>query len=161
MAEEKQTTSGDEKIAPAVALHKIFIKDVSFETPNSPDVFSLKWDPSIHLDMEHKVRDMGGDFCEVVLSITITARVEDQVAYLAEVNQAGVFSVKGFSDDERENRKHAYCPSVLYPYICSTIAELVTKGGFPQLLLNPVNFQLNYQQQKEKEAQQATAGKQS
>ncbi len=161
MAEENQTTSGSEENTPMVVLHKIFIKDISFETPNSPDIFTIEWKPSIHLDMEHKAREFGEDFCEVILSITVTTRVDDQVAYLAEVNQAGVFSLKGFSEEERDQRKHVYCPSVLYPYACSTISELVAKGGFPQLLLNPVNFQQNYRNQKEKEAQQAAAGTQS
>jgi preprotein translocase subunit SecB len=161
MAEENQTTSGSEENAPMVVLHKIFIKDLSFETTSSPDIFTIELKPSIHLDMEYKAREFGDDFCEVVLSITITARVNDQVAYLAEVNQAGVYSLKGFSGEERDQMKHVYCPSVLYPYACSTISELVAKGGFPQLLLNPVNFQQNYWEQKKKKAQQAAAGTQS
>jgi preprotein translocase subunit SecB len=139
------------------ALQKIYVKDVSFETPNSPDVFKLKWEPKVNIELNTNGKMIGPDVHEVVLGITLTAKIDEKVAYLCEVHQAGVFTVKGFSEQEMGPMLGSYCPNVLFPFAREVIADLVAKGGFPQMLLAPVNFDAIYmehlQRQKEEQAQ--------
>jgi preprotein translocase subunit SecB len=148
MAEsDEQPSSADDN---GVVLHpqKIYVKDVSFETPNSPEIFKKQWEPSLVIDMGQEVTELGEHFYEVVLSLTATVKCGDMVAYLAEVQQAGIFVIKGV---ERENLLHiinVFCPRTLYPYACSAATELVARGGFPQLLFAPVSFEAIYQQRQ-------------
>ncbi len=138
------------------ALQKIYVKDISFETPNSPAVFTEKWEPSVNIELNSNGKPLAQDVHEVVLGITITAKVGENVAYLCEVHQAGVFTVKGFSEQELGPMLGSYCPNVLFPYAREAISDLVTKGGFPQLLLAPVNFDAIYMDHvKQRQAQAA------
>jgi preprotein translocase subunit SecB len=138
------------------ALQKIYIKDVSFETPNSPAVFTEKWEPNVNIELNTNGKTVGSDVHEVVLGITITAKVGDKVAYLCEVHQAGIFTVKGFGEQELGPMLGSYCPNVLFPYAREAISDLVTKGGFPQLLLAPVNFDAIYAEHVKKQQQQTS-----
>ena len=135
------------------ALQKIYIKDVSFETPNSPAVFTEKWEPSVNIELNTNGKSVGPEVHEVVLGITITTKVGDKVAYLCEVHQAGIFTVKGFGEQELGPMLGSYCPNVLFPYAREAISDLVTKGGFPQLLLAPVNFDAIYTEHVKKQQQ--------
>ena len=126
------------------ALQKIYVKDVSFETPNSPEVFTLDWKPDVNVELDTKGKQIAPDVHEVVLGITVTVKMGDKVAYLVEIHQAGIFTIKGFADAERGAMLGSYCPNVLFPFAREVISDLVTKGGFPQLLLAPVNFDAIY-----------------
>lgn len=121
-------------------LQRIYTKDLSFETPNSPEIFTLDWKPESNLSLNSEVNNLGGDVYEVTLSVTITTKIEDKVAYLVEVQQAGIFAIKNFPNNEMGPMLGAYCPNILFPYARGVVSDLVTKGGFPQLLLTPVNF---------------------
>lgn len=142
MTEENQTNEG----APEFALQRIYTKDVSFETPNSPDVFSQSWEPKSNLNLNSSVTPLGEDLYEVILSVTVTTSIEEKTAYLVEVQQAGIFLAKGFPDQDMGPMMGAYCPNILFPYAREVISDLVSKGSFPQLLLTPVNFDALYAQ---------------
>ena len=136
-------------------LQRIYIKDVSFETPASPQIFGMEWKPESNLNLNSNVNKIGDDTYEVVLTITVTTKVEDKTAFLVEVQQAGIFLVKGFPENELGHMMGAYCPNVLFPYAREVISDLVSKGSFPQLLLTPVNFDALYAQHIQEMQQKA------
>jgi len=125
---------------PEFAILRIYLKDVSFETPNSPAVFTMETKPEINIQLNTSVNELEESLFEVVLSITVTAAHGDKTSFLAEVQQAGIFMLKGFDATQRGNMLGAYCPNTLFPYAREAISDLVTKGGFPPLLLAPINF---------------------
>ncbi|MCI0508157.1 MAG: protein-export chaperone SecB [Gammaproteobacteria bacterium] len=125
-------------------MQKIYVKDVSFETPNTPEVFTQEWKPDVNVELDTKGKQIAPDVHEVVLGVTVTVKMGDKVAYLIEIHQAGIFTIKGFADGDRGAMLGSYCPNVLFPFAREAISDLVTKGGFPQLLLAPVNFDAIY-----------------
>ncbi|MCK5639260.1 MAG: protein-export chaperone SecB [Gammaproteobacteria bacterium] len=144
----EQTATGEQQFA----IQRIYVKDLSFETPNSPAVFKEKWEPKVDVELNSKANKLGDNIFEVVLSVTVTATVTDKTAYLAEVQQAGIFTIAGFKDAEINHMIGSFCPNILFPYTREVISDLVTKGSFPQMVLSPVNFDALFQQH----AQQAT-----
>lgn len=144
MAEqETPTTEGNEQ---QFQLQKIYTKDISFETPNSPEIFTEKWDPEVNIELHSSAKVLSDNVHEVTLSVTITAKLGEKTAYLAEIHQAGVFTMAGFADAERGQMLGSFCPNILFPYAREAISDVVAKGGFPQLLLAPVNFDALYAQ---------------
>lgn len=131
--------------APEFALERIYVKDLSFESPRSPDVFRGPWQPQIHLDINTRTAGLGDERYEVVLTVTAHAKsAEGQSLMIVEVQQGGVFRIRGL-DEERMRRVLAtHCPGILFPYIRESIDALVVKGGFPALMLAPVNFDAMY-----------------
>ncbi|MDO9169305.1 MAG: protein-export chaperone SecB [Methylobacter sp.] len=129
------------------SIQKIYTKDMSFETPHSPKVFTEKWEPTVDFNLGTHVLPLENSMYEVALTVTITVKNGDATAYLVEVNQAGIFSLSGFTDAEMGPMVGSFCPNILFPYARETISDLVTKGGFPQMLLAPVNFDALYSQQ--------------
>lgn len=127
-------------------IQKIYVKDVSFETPGSPKVFTEKWNPKTDVRIHAENFRLGENLFEVCLTIQITATQEEATAFQLEVKQAGVFLLKNFKQEQRNRLLGSHCPGILFPFARETVAELVQKGGFPQLLLNPVNFESLYQQ---------------
>lgn len=149
-----------EQNGPQFAIQRIYTKDISFETPNSPAIFTEKWEPQVNVDLNSSGTKLGDDIFEVVLSLTVTAKLGDKTAYLAEVQQAGVFSLNGFSEQELGGMLHSFCPNILFPYAREVISDLVSKGSFPQLLLAPINFDALYAQhlQQQPKTQEPTEG---
>jgi preprotein translocase subunit SecB len=144
MAEEEQPAgNGEQKV---VRIQKVFLKDVSFETPNSPEIFLQEWKPDMNLEIDSRARVLNDDLHEVVLTLTATAKVSDKTAYLAEVHQSGIFLMQGLEDAELQRLYNVFCLRTLYPYGAAALSELVLKGGFPALLPAPVNFDALYQQ---------------
>ncbi len=129
------------------SIQKIYVKDMSFETPNSPAIFTQDWKPEINLELNSLGRKLADGVHEVVLSLTVTAKLGDTTAYLVEVKQAGIFTVQGFDEAELAPMLGAFCPGTLYPYARETVTDLVARGGFPQLVLAPINFDAMYAQQ--------------
>ncbi len=138
-----------------IELQRFYLKDVSFETPNSPQIFLEEWKPQIDLQLGTDAKSLNEEVFEVTLKITVTNKVGDKVAFLAEIHQAGIFAIKGFSQEELAPILGSYCPHQLFPYAREAISDLVTKGSFPQFLLAPVNFDAilaqHLQQQHEKQ----------
>jgi len=138
-------------------LQKIYIKDLSFESPRAPDVFSRNAAPQTQLNIRSSAREVANDTQEVALTLTIEAKDQDQTFFLIELVQAGVFLIKGYSDEERHMLTGSYCPGSLYPFAREAIADVVTRGGFPQLLLQPINFDALYAQALRDRAQKGDA----
>jgi len=132
------------------AIQKLYIKDVSFESPNTPAIFTEKWEPSVDLNLTTKANSAPQDLSEVALTVTVTVKNNDKVAYLVEATQVGIFGISGFDKEEVGPLLGSFCPSVLFPYLREAISSLVIKGGFPPLLLTPVNFDALYAQHIEK-----------
>jgi len=149
MTDEQKSKSngkGTEKQSQKFMIQKVYVKDMSFETPNSPDVFSEKWEPGVNLEINTAGKNLNPDVHEVVLTVTVSAKIGEKTAYLIEVQQAGIFSIKGLSDQELSHALGSYCPNILFPYAREVVSDLVVKGGFPQLLLSPINFDALYSQ---------------
>ena len=129
-------------------IKKLYLKDVSFESPAAPNVFTqedLSPAIDIHINIEHTALDQQHGYYEVVLGVTVTAKAGDKALFLAEVQQGGVFELKGMTDVQLPLALEIGCPNVLLPFAREAVADLVAKGGFPQLLINPVNFEALYQ----------------
>ncbi len=144
MADEEQTAATDEKEGPVIFPQSIYVKDVSFETPNSPEIFKAKWEPEVKLLMDSSSKELGDDIYEVILVFTLTVNVGGNTAYLAEIHQAGIFTLKGMSPEQLHRTQHVFCLRFLHPYAIAAILDLITKGGFPQFLMPPVNFDKRY-----------------
>jgi len=139
------------------SIQKLYLKDVSFETPNSPAVFRDEWKPDVELQLNNDANRIDEGLYEVVVRVTATASVGERTAFLVEVQQAGVFAISGVEDTQLKPLLGSYCPSVLFPYAREAVSDLVTRGGFPQFLLAPVNFDALYAQHLEQERQAAAA----
>lgn len=133
------------------AIQKVYVKDISFETPNSPAVFAEEWSPKVDMHLGSKASKVHDNLTEVVLSVTLTTKLGDRTAYLVEAHVAGIFLIKDFPGDVMEHLVAAICPNILFPFAREVVCDLVTRGGFPQLLLTPVNFEALYAQQKKQE----------
>ncbi len=149
MAENQNTTEKQ------FTIQKIYTKDMSFETPNSPKIFTAKWEPSVEFNLSTHVETLENSLYEVALTVTITVKIGDTTAYLVEVNQAGIFTLSNFSEQEMGPMVGSFCPNILFPYAREAVSDLVAKGGFPQLLLAPVNFDALYAQHLQQAQQQA------
>lgn len=146
MAEEQAAAQTDQP-QQTFALQRIYTKDISFESPGSPNIFRKQWQPKINVDLNTKsdAIDEQGNF-EVVLTITLTAKVEEETAFLVEVQQAGIFMISGLKDDSLRMALGTAAPNILFPYARENIDSLCVKGGFPPVMLAPVNFDALYQQ---------------
>ncbi len=164
MTEENKTAApqaGNPENAPIMSLQKIYIKDVSFETPNAPEIFNEKGQPEIKMNLNQKVKKIADDTYEIVLAVTVTCKILEKTAYLVEVQQAGIFSLANFEENILHQTLGSYCPNVLFPYARQMISDLVMNGGFQPLLLQPVNFdQLYAQQMQQAQAQAESSTKQ-
>lgn len=164
MAEEQNANTGatrEEAPAAQFLIHKLYVKDVSFELPNAPAIFQEQGQSDVKMSLAQRVDDLGENLHEVVLTVTVTATLGEKTAYLAEVAQAGIFHITGFRDQQAHAVMNILCPSTLFPYARRAISDLVADGGFPPLTLQPVNFdQLYAQRMQELMKQQgaATAG---
>ncbi|MEJ2045383.1 MAG: protein-export chaperone SecB [Reinekea sp.] len=134
---------------PQFGIQRIFTKDVSFESPNSPDIFRKEWKPQVQLDLNTQTKALDASTFEVVLTLTVSAKIEEQTAFLCEVQQSGIFTISGFPDENRDQMLGAYCPNVLFPYAREAVDSAVLKGSFPALMLAPVNFDALYLQNKQ------------
>lgn len=130
-------------------VQRIYTKDVSFECPNAPEIFRQEWQPAHEVKLNTRVNKIGDETYEVVLAVTVTTKIADKTATLVEVQQAGIFSANGFSQAELGPLLGAYCPNILFPYAREVVSDLVIKGSFPQLVLQPVNFDALYAQHQQ------------
>jgi preprotein translocase subunit SecB len=149
MNDKQDKSMNEPQAAPAAAdtaqlvLQAVFLKDCSFEAPNGPRVTG-EWNPQIALDLNTTVNDVEGDLREVVLTVTVSAKQGDRTVFLIEVKQAGAFLMQNLGPEEFKRAAGVICPSVLFPYVRAIVSSLVSQGGFPQLLLPPVNFEALY-----------------
>jgi len=133
-------------------IQRIYVKDMSFEAPHSPEIFTTEWRPDVDLNLSTETAPLAPDVYNVVLAVTVTVKVGERTAFLAEVHLAGIFNIAGFEEQERGRMVGSYCPNLLFPYAREVVSDLVVRGGFPQLLLAPVNFDALYEQHLRKQA---------
>ncbi|AUB79519.1 protein-export chaperone SecB [Candidatus Thiodictyon syntrophicum] len=155
MAENDQTN-----LERQFAVQRTYLKDLSFESPNAPEVFRGEWKPQNELNLNTKVNRLDEQTYEVVLSVTVTAKVGDKTAFIVEVHQAGIFTLGGFSEEELGPMLGAYCPNLLFPYAREAVSDLVTKGSFPQLVLQHVSFDALFAQHQQQAAAEAEGARQ-
>ena len=129
------------------AIQRIYTKDISFESPNAPQVFISEWEPKINVDLSTEIQALSEDTFQVVLTVSVVAKHEEKTAFLVEVQQAGIFLAKGFSEEELGPLMGIGAPNALYPYAREVVSDLITRGSFPQFTLQPVNFEQMYAQQ--------------
>jgi len=135
------------------SIQKIYVKDVSFESPGTPKTFSFdKWEPKIDLNLNNAHTSIDDKLVEAVLTVTATVKHKETTAFLVEVQQAGIFAVVGFNENDKKYLLGSQCMNILFPYARETISDLTTRGGFPPLLLSPVNFDAIYQQHMQQQA---------
>jgi preprotein translocase subunit SecB len=157
MADQDQGTSDKQ-----IAIQKIYVKDFSFESPHTPDVFAkTNWSPKTNLNLRSSHTTGVDNNHEVVLTITIEAKEDEQTFFLVELQQAGLFHITGYDEAEFKAIVGSYCPNILFPYARESVANIVSKGGFPEFLLQPINFDALYAQgmaQAQAQAQKQPAG---
>ena len=142
MADQDQSTSDKQ-----IAIQKIYVKDFSFESPHTPDVFGkTNWSPKTNLNLRSSHTTGTDNNHEVVLTITIEAKEDEQTFFLVELQQAGLFHIAGYDEAEFKAIVGSYCPNILFPYARESVANIVSKGGFPEFLLQPINFDALYTQ---------------
>ncbi len=164
MAEEKDAAAaqqaGENKGEKQIfRVQKVYIKDVSFETPRSTEIFTeqSQWKPEVKIQLNTENKNIKDDIYECTLMLTVTVELHEKPAYLAEVQQSGLFSISGFKQQELAHLLGSYAPSVLFPFVREVVCDLAVKGGFPQLLLDPINFDALYAQHLASSKQNAPA----
>lgn len=159
MAEEQQANGAaaeNQQQQVQFAIQRIYAKDISFETPSSPAIFRKEWKPDLKLDLNVKHEKIEDGVYEVVLTLTATNKVEDDVAFLCEVHQAGIFTIgEEVQDGQLAHMLGSFCPNILFPYARECVASLVNRATFPQLNLAPVNFDAIFARHMQQQAEQA------
>ena len=139
-------------------IQKLYSKDVSFEVPNAPQIFQENGQAEVKMSLAQRVNELGDNTHEVVLTITVTATIGEKTAYLVEVAQAGIFKITGFHEQATHAVMNTLCPTTLFPYARQAISSLVAEGGFPPLVLQPVNFDQLYAQRMQQLMQEQGQG---
>ena len=157
MAEEnnQEAVQQEEQQQAQFQLQKIYMKDVSYEVPNAPQVFQEDGQVEIKMNLAQKVDNLAEGIHEVVLTVTVTANLGEKTAYLAEVQQAGIFAINGLNEQATHAALNTLCPHTLFPYARRAITDLVADGGFPPLVLQPINFDQIYSQRMQEAQAQA------
>ncbi len=157
MTEKKSADNSNKQLV----LQKIYIKDFSFESPRAPEIFRADMSPQTELNIRSSSKEVGENAQEVSLTLTVEAKENDKALFLVELEQAGVFIMQGYTEEERQVLVGSYCPNALYPFAREAVSDVVTRGGFPQLLLQPINFDALYakamQEQSQKTADQSSS----
>ncbi|GAA4344849.1 protein-export chaperone SecB [Kangiella taiwanensis] len=140
-----------------LVIQTIYAKDISFESPNSPEIFLEQYKPEISVNLNNRVKELENDSHEVELQVTVSSKVGEKTAYIAEVKYGGVFGIKGMDDETRSRLLRTFCCEQLFPYVREAVSETISRGGFPRFVLQPINFNSIYQQAQQQAAQQEEA----
>ena len=138
---------------PAFGIEKIYVKDLSLEIPNAPQIFIQREAPQVSIELGNSTSMLEEGVFEVVITVTVTSKIEDKTVFLVEVAQAGIFQIRNVPAENIEMIAAVTCPNILFPYARQTVSDIVTRAGFPPVLLNPINFEALYAQQKQQQAQ--------
>ncbi len=130
------------------AIEKLYIKDASVEVPNAPKIFTNRTAPQVNVELANSATKLDDGVYEVSIKVTVTAKIEEETAFLVEVTQAGIFGIRGIPDENLEMVLAITCPNILFPYAREAISDMVTRAGFMPVLLNPINFEALYAQQQ-------------
>ena len=152
MAEENQAAqqSNTAEKQPAFGIEKIYLKDLSLEIPNAPQVFTQRETPQLTVELSNATSQLDEGVFETVITVTVTSKIGEKTAFLVEVAQAGIFQIRNIPQENLDMILGVTCPNILFPYARETVSDIVTRAGFPPVLLNPINFEALYAQQREK-----------
>ena len=145
-----------EQAQPKFIIQKIYTKDMSFETPNAPDVFKIQWQPKVNVNIDTSSKSLDNNVHEVDLTLTLTVKNDERNAYLIEVTQSGIFTIENMPAEQLDAMLGAYCPNTLFPYIKEAIDSVINRGGFPQINMAPINFDAIYMQKKSQQTENNT-----
>lgn len=140
---------------PEFAIQRIYIKDLSFESPKAPEIFRGEWKPEVKFELDTSNVFLDDNNYEVTLHVTVTATANDKVAFLVDVKQSGIFTIFGVDDEQRDGLLGSFCPTILFPYLREVISDVVSRGSFPQLYLAPINFDAVYAEHLRQQKEQA------
>ena len=149
----------DTSAQPGFAIEKLYVKDVSLEIPNAPQIFTDRTAPQVSVEIGNAAQKLDDGIYEVAIKVTLTSKIADKVAFLVEITQAGIFGIRNVPDENMEMILAITCPNILFPYAREAVSDLVTRAGFAPVLLNPINFEALYMQQKEQAANAYNAAK--
>ena len=159
MSEEAAAASASEQQQPLFNIEKLYVKDLSLESPNAPSIFLERESPNIELQLQTQSTPVEAGLFEVTVTVTVTAKLpeKDKVMFLIEAKQAGIFQVRNMPPEELEPVLAIICPNILYPYLREVVSNMAIHAGFAPVFLNPINFEVLYQQQKQQLAQAQAA----
>ena len=141
-----------EETKPVFTIEKIYVKDLSLEVPHAPGIFLERDAPQVHVELKMQHTRMDADLYEASVTVTVTAKVKEKIMFIVEAEQAGIFRIRHIPETEMGPVLGIGCANILFPYVRETVSDAVTRGGFPTVMLNPVNFEALYQQQQQKPA---------
>ncbi|MDO8306672.1 protein-export chaperone SecB [Herminiimonas sp.] len=144
----------DENLQPVFQIQRVYLKDLSLEQPNSPEIFLEQEGPAIEVAVDVGAQPLAEGIFESTVTITVTAKINDKIAFLVEGKQAGIFEIRNVPDEQLDPLLGIGCPNVIYPYLRANIADAITRAGFPPVHLSEINFESVYQQRLEAFAQQ-------
>lgn len=140
---------------PGFNIEKIYVKDASLEIPNAPQIFTDRTQPQVAIELSNFAQQIEANVFEVAIKVTVTSKIEDKTVFLVEVTQAGIFHIRNVPEENIEMIVGITCPNILFPYARESISDLVIRGGFQPVLLNPINFEALFAQQKQQQAETA------
>lgn len=143
---------------PVFSIEKIYVKDISLESPNAPQIFLEREQPAVEVGLQSEANGLGDGVFEVVLTVTVTAKMGEKTQFLVEASQAGIFQIRNVPDEELEPVMAIACPNILFPYVRETVSDIINRAGFQPILLAPVNFETLYRQRLEQAQAQAPGG---
>ncbi|MBJ7537871.1 protein-export chaperone SecB [Marinomonas transparens] len=151
MSDTTEAAAATEAQGPQLAMQRVFLKDISFESPRSPMIFQEEWKPEVGLELNTKSRQVAESVFEVVLEITVTVKNGEETGYLVQVQQGGLFVISGLDDQQLHHALGAFCPATLFPYARENIDAVIVKGSFPAVMLAPINFDALYVESLQKQ----------
>jgi preprotein translocase subunit SecB len=145
----------DAQNQPVFSIEKLYVKDISLEIPGAPQVFLEREAPQVDIQLHQEATKIEEGVYQALLTVTVTAKVKEKTLFLVEVGQAGIFVIRNIASPDLEAVLGIACPNILYPYVREVISDVVTRSGFPPVVINPVNFEALYAAQKDAQVQQA------
>jgi preprotein translocase subunit SecB len=154
MAEENSAAQ-EQAQQPGFSIEKIYVKDASLEIPNAPQIFTDRTQPQVSIELTNVAQQIEENIFEVAIKVTVTSKIEDKTVFLVEVTQAGIFQISNVPAENIELIVGITCPNILFPYARESVSDLIVRGGFQPVLLNPINFEALFAQQKQQQSEQA------
>lgn len=154
MAQADNNAAQEQTQQPGFSIEKIYVKDASLEIPHAPNIFTDRNQPQIGIELGNFAQQIEENVFEVAIKVTVTSKIADKTVYLVEVTQAGIFQISGVPEENLELIVGITCPNILFPYARETVSDMIVRAGFQPVLLNPINFEALFAQQKQQQAEQ-------
>ena len=153
----ENAAAAEQEAQPGFGIEKLYVKDASIEVPNAPQIFTERTAPQVNVELGNSAQKLDEGIFEVAIKVTVTAKIGDKTAFLVEATQAGIFAIRNVPAENLEPILAVTCPNILFPYVREAVSDMVTRAGFAAVLLNPINFEALYMQQKQQAENAAKA----